>query len=61
MSSWVIVDKRTGKAVFENFDAKTATEVRERHAETHKVIPIMQWLTSLNNHGGLNEKDPVIE
>ena len=48
MSSWVIVNKSTGKAVFETFNKSTANKVRDKSV-THKVVPIMEWLVGLNS------------
>jgi len=47
MSSWVIVNNKTGSAVFETFEKKTADKVANE-STTHTVIPIMEWLIGLN-------------
>jgi len=48
MSSWVIVDKASGRAMLETFEQTTANRVREQHQDTHEVVPIQDWLTRLN-------------
>ena len=45
-TSWVIIDKRTGKAVFETFRKYTADKVRP--LKGYKAVPILEWLVSLN-------------
>ena len=45
-ASWVIVDRQTGKAVFETFNAKTKDAI---NLKKYKVLPILEWLVSLNN------------
>lgn len=47
MSSWVIVDKSSGKAVCETFDKATANEVRANYS-AYKVVPILEWLVGIN-------------
>jgi len=47
MSSWVIVEKSSEKAVFETFNKTTADKVREK-STSHMVVPIMEWLAGLN-------------
>jgi hypothetical protein len=49
-ASWVIVEIKTGKAVFETFERKTADHVRD-NMTAWRVVPIMAWLQSLNNKG----------
>lgn len=46
-ASWVIVNKETGKAELETFSAELARLI-ENHSRTHHVIPILEWLQSLN-------------
>lgn len=45
-ASWVIVNKETGKPVFETFNQNTAKAINTR---LYKAIPILQWLQSLNH------------
>ena len=44
-ASWVIVSKKTGKAVFETFSATTAQAINK---ERYDVVPILEYLQSLN-------------
>jgi len=46
MTSWVIVNENTGKAVSETFKKETANKAGKICG--YKVIPIMEWLCSLN-------------
>jgi len=46
MSSWVIVCKKTGDAIFETFELKTADKCRR--IEGIEVVDIKTWLVSLN-------------
>lgn len=46
--SWVIVNQKTGKAVFETFDQKIADKVARDYSETHKAVPIQEYLGELN-------------
>lgn len=48
-TSWVIINKRTGRQIFETFSKETADEVRENHKETLRAVPIREWLASLND------------
>lgn len=43
--SWVIVDKETGKALFETFEKKTADAVNRKK---YRVVPILEYLQSQN-------------
>ena len=45
--SWVIVNRVTGKGVFETFNEETANKVR-KYSKTHKVVDIMTYLQNLN-------------
>ena len=45
MSSWVVVRKATGEAVFETFSRKIADAVNR---DAYRVVPILDWLVSLN-------------
>lgn len=45
-ASWVIVEKRTGKAVCEVFGAKL---IKNLNTDLYKAVPILEWLLSLNN------------
>jgi len=52
-ASWVIVNKHTGKAVFETFNQNTANafngvNCKAINAAVYEAIPILQWLQSLN-------------
>ena len=44
----MIVKKNTNEAVFETFNKATADRVRDMHSGTHKVVPILDWLSGLN-------------
>lgn len=46
MTSWVVVNVKTGKAVFETF--KKETSEKACNISGYKVIPIIEWLCSLN-------------
>jgi hypothetical protein len=43
--SWVIVEKATGKAIFETFNEKVARVI---NTEKYRAVPIKEYLTSLN-------------
>lgn len=45
-TSWVIVENKTGKAVLETFEEKTANHIRAMNNYT--VMPILEYLHSLN-------------
>ena len=45
MSSWVIVEKATNKAIFETFSKKVANAINRRNYE---VMPILAYLQSFN-------------
>ncbi len=47
MSSWIIVNNKTGKAVFETFSKDTATKI-SAGSKTHTVVPILEYLVNLN-------------
>lgn len=44
-SSWVIVSKETGKAVFETYQQTVAEKV---NTDRYTVMPVMQYLQNLN-------------
>ena len=44
-ASWVIVNKATGFAIFETFNANTAQAVNTR---IYKAVPILKYLQSLH-------------
>lgn len=44
-SSWVIVDRQTGKAVFETFNFELCQFI---NVGKYKVVPIGYWLNGLN-------------
>jgi hypothetical protein len=44
-ASWVIVDKATGRAVFETFRASIADKV---NTTRYEVVPILEWLHRVN-------------
>lgn len=48
MTSWVIVNNNTGEPVFETFNKAMADKIREK-STAHKVVPILERLTSLND------------
>ena len=46
--SWVIVDKVTGKAVFETFCRDTVDTVERKHSARYSAVPIVEWLGKIN-------------
>jgi len=48
-ASWIIVQKTTGKAIFEIFSKKTADTIRSKHSDQYKVLPILQYLQDFNS------------
>jgi len=44
--SWVIVNKQTGKCVFETWQKSVMQKI---NTEKYKVVPIKEWLSSLSN------------
>lgn len=44
-ASWVIVDRATGKAVLETYNAELCQFV---NIERYRVVPILYWLQELN-------------
>ena len=47
-ASWIIIEKDTGKAVFEIFSEKTANTIRTKDSAVYKVVPILQYLQDFN-------------
>ena len=47
MSSWVIVDNKSKKAVLETSNKDKADQVNAR-SKTHKAVPILKYLGALN-------------
>ena len=45
-ASWMIVEKATGRGVFETFDKATADKARQ--FKRYEVVPILEYLVSLN-------------
>lgn len=45
-ASWIVIDKLTGRAVLETYSPKTAEHIRT--IQGYKVIPILEYLQSLN-------------
>ena len=45
MTSWVVVSKETGNAVFETFDRGVADKV---NLNKYRVVPILEWLGGFN-------------
>lgn len=45
-TSWVIVDRTTGKAIFETWSRAVAE--RTRRADRADVVPIAEWLARIN-------------
>ena len=43
--SWIIVNKETGKAVFETFERTTMQAVNRNK---YQVMTVMEWLQSVN-------------
>lgn len=58
MSSWVIVNNKTGKAVFETFNSKFADKIRLK-SKTHTVVGIFDWLVSLNENTNERDNDKI--
>lgn len=48
MTSWVILEKSTKKAIFETFSEDVANAINRRN---YVVMPILAYLQSLNNKG----------
>lgn len=48
-ASWVIVNKSTGKAVFETRQKSAADAV---NPDRYMAVPIREWLAGLNKCGG---------
>lgn len=44
-ASWVVIDKKTGKALFETFTCELCQSI---NTSEYKVIPIMEYLQDLN-------------
>lgn len=47
-ASWAIVDKTTGRAVFETFNPRTAAAINPAR---YSAVPIGEYLASLNRKG----------
>lgn len=45
MASWVIVDKATGKGLFETFNENVAKAI---NTNNYDVVPIQEYLETLN-------------
>jgi hypothetical protein len=45
VSSWVVVDKATRKAVLETFSANLAARINR---ERYEVVPILRYLAGVN-------------
>lgn len=43
--SWVIVERASGKAIWETWSRKIADRVDR---DTHEVVPIVEWLARVN-------------
>lgn len=48
-ASWVIIENKTGKAVLETFEEKTANHMRTM--SNYTVLSILAYLQSLNKKG----------
>lgn len=48
MTSWIIINKRTGRKIFETYSEETAKEVREQQQNTLLAIPASEWPAFLN-------------
>ncbi len=46
-ASWVVVNRETGKAVFETFCRRVADAI---NLNRYEVVPIGEYLASLNRH-----------
>jgi hypothetical protein len=44
-ASWVIVDRRTGEAIFETYSASVAAKV---NVAKYEVVTILEWLQRIN-------------
>jgi len=44
--SWIIVDRATGRSVFETFERATAERVNQ---DKYEVLTALQWLIRFNN------------
>ena len=44
-ASWVIVNKKTGNAIYETFSEKYAAAI---NLEKYSVVPVLEWLQGLN-------------
>lgn len=42
--SWIVVDRRTGRAVLETFERRTAEAINQEH---YRVVTALAWLQSL--------------
>ena len=47
-ASWVVVDKKTGTAIFETYVEKTAMGI---DADKYTAVPILEYLQSINKKG----------
>lgn len=57
-TSWVIVNKETGAALFETFDA---LKVAALNTDKYKAVPILEWLQHLNRTYKSQNDWPSIE
>lgn len=54
MTSWVIVNKKTGRKIFETYSEETAKEVREHHKDTLEAVPKEIWLCEQEAKGTID-------
>ena len=52
IASWIIRERDTGKVLFETFDRRVPAAI---NTEKYEAVPIMEYLTSLNNKQGSNK------
>lgn len=48
MTSWIIINKKTGSKIFETYSEETVSEIREQQQNTLSAIPIQDWPAFLN-------------
>lgn len=56
IASWVVVDKSTGKAVFETFKQSTANAINR---DKYQAIPIDEYLPTLNRQTPRHSATPL--
>lgn len=56
--SWVIVDSKTGEAVFETFKSETVDKIT-KYYRGYKAVPVLEYLVSLNRADKVGVKKPA--